>query len=506
MRFMNENEILAEINRSNLFDRKYPDLYDYMLAKWIRYQLEENNASSKSLEPYLIFAIKNHYTSTIREFFEQYNIEIGKIKLLKKTIHLHFSDDDNAARVFVHDTCRSSNWDKTSYYYKSYNIGESNIYRGDYYSHSSLHYNKDNLTASTLDNLNRAHQYLIKIHCKFNTILKDKNSTYADIQMHIHSIDSRLFDINDIFNRAISYNHTNIALGLLRDYTIYSKHCEQALTTAISRKNNKFIEQLLELDEIKITLNTINIAIRMSLVELFYTLWRHPLLDKNNKNNMLEKSIFNASKQGCVDILHTLLLSDNISINYRLDRGFYDKSGTYFYSSITALIVATLNNHIEIVARLLKYKDINVNSQDKSGKTALMYAVTNGNIAIIKLLLKHPSIEKNIKDKSGKTAIELTDNSRIKALLTPTLEEQLLQAAENFDVVALRSIVKTGASIGLNINVENKAGETALMIAIKNQHKPSIEFLLQVTREKQKEKSANANDSKHTRWRRRLSL
>ncbi len=69
------------------------------------------------------------------------------------------------------------------------------------------------------------------------------------------------------------------------------------------------------------------------------------------------------------------LEKDNIDINQK------DKEYGW-----TALMLASLNGHEEIVKMLLAKDNIEINQTNKKGETALMWASRKGNLEIVKML------------------------------------------------------------------------------------------------------------------------
>ena len=65
----------------------------------------------------------------------------------------------------------------------------------------------------------------------------------------------------------------------------------------------------------------------------------------------------------------------------------------------TLLMCAANEGCINIVEKLLKRKDIDVNSANIDGYTSLMCAADKGFEEIVKLLLSHPDIDINLKVK-----------------------------------------------------------------------------------------------------------
>ncbi len=122
----------------------------------------------------------------------------------------------------------------------------------------------------------------------------------------------------------------------------------------------------------------------------------------------------------------------------------------------TALMLASQKGHIDIVDYLLS-GDVDIDAQNAYGHSALMLASAAGQIVIVKMLLKD------------------TLN------LVQTLEARA-HNGDNALICAARNghgrILTLFLQIGANANVANGEGETALMVAIKNDHFSSVKLLL----------------------------
>lgn len=70
------------------------------------------------------------------------------------------------------------------------------------------------------------------------------------------------------------------------------------------------------------------------------------------------------------------------------------------------LFKATCLNDISGVKKLIEYASNElVNGQSRNGWTSLMWASKNGQTPIVKLFLQHPGIDVNVQDKAGRTAL-----------------------------------------------------------------------------------------------------
>ena len=91
----------------------------------------------------------------------------------------------------------------------------------------------------------------------------------------------------------------------------------------------------------------------------------------------------------------------DLLINYNKNTNInsYDIEGN------TALWLASHNNKINSVKKLLKYHNLNINQTDIIGKTALWIASACGNEDVVRILIENGA--ENIKDDDGRTPIQI---------------------------------------------------------------------------------------------------
>ena len=142
-------------------------------------------------------------------------------------------------------------------------------------------------------------------------------------------------------------------------------------------------------------------------------------------------------------------------------------------SGRTALTMATLRGHTDIVTLLLDHQDIDVNVKDFFGYTPLIVAADKGDKDVVKMLLDKGA-DVNATDTAGRTALIVT------ALYGRTdVVRMLLAAGADVDarnnsgrtalmVAALygrTDVVKMLLDKGADVNAKGKDGNTALMLA-----------------------------------------
>ena len=84
---------------------------------------------------------------------------------------------------------------------------------------------------------------------------------------------------------------------------------------------------------------------------------------------------------------------------------------------MTALQYAIIKEYSKLIAKLLAFENIEVNSQDGGGMTALHYAVLQGSTRAVKALLGDEGIDTEMKDGQGRTPLELANELEYKEIV-----------------------------------------------------------------------------------------
>lgn len=157
-------------------------------------------------------------------------------------------------------------------------------------------------------------------------------------------------------------------------------------------------------------------------------------------------------------------------LDYPIDINFRNKEGN------TALMIASVENHISIVERLLKL-GANPNIQNNKGYTALMLATGYNNVEIINLLLLNDA-DVNLQNNQGHTVLMMSNSIEVflKFGANPDIQDIYGNTVLMHSVDP--SLVKTILKFGTNLNIQDFRGNTALMIAVKKQYLNIIEILL----------------------------
>ena len=107
--------------------------------------------------------------------------------------------------------------------------------------------------------------------------------------------------------------------------------------------------------------------------------------------------LIQAIEKGDDQILNTILNNSNTDVNFSIN-------DTYFHDP--PLLKAVLRNNTIAVQHLLERPDIKVNiKRGGDGATAASIAANLGYVTILKLLMKHPELQINTQDDSGRTAL-----------------------------------------------------------------------------------------------------
>ncbi len=153
----------------------------------------------------------------------------------------------------------------------------------------------------------------------------------------------------------------------------------------------------------------------------------------------------------------------------------------------TALHMAAGRSSLNVTKLLLEY-GANIQAIDKSGQTALHKAAEHDDGLEVVSLLINAKIDVEASDDDGQTALDLAFGSRAckvarlilkqganrKAYVDHDGETWLFQAAKDNDQVVAELLLEEG----IEVETKNKAGETALFVAVWNSQEPSVRILL----------------------------
>ncbi|KAJ6220911.1 hypothetical protein RDWZM_006723 [Blomia tropicalis] len=152
----------------------------------------------------------------------------------------------------------------------------------------------------------------------------------------------------------------------------------------------------------------------------------------------------------------------------------------------TSLTMATINNNLEIVAKLIA-AGADVNSKDKQGRTAAHWASFKGHHEVLSCLLQS-GINADERDEDGKTALHLSAEYGFKKTSKALIEH-------NCDIVATDSKGRSALMIasalgyievvamlienGANLNSKDKNGNTAIHLCVMGNHVKMAKFLIE---------------------------
>lgn len=194
-------------------------------------------------------------------------------------------------------------------------------------------------------------------------------------------------------------------------------------------------------------------------------------VDVNARSDDGSTTLMMASYRGYLDIVKKL-------IAFGADVNLQNKNG------INALMMAVKGMRINVINELLGVKNIDLNQKDIISKTALIIAidkreswgreeaVSNEEIVIAKKLIA-AGVDINLQDEAGTTVLMLAAKYSLSELVTVLLERgaDINKTDHNGNVALLfakkLSIIKSLLLKGANINIQNNEGMTLLMHIIR---------------------------------------
>lgn len=149
----------------------------------------------------------------------------------------------------------------------------------------------------------------------------------------------------------------------------------------------------------------------------------------------------------------------------------------------TALMQAICHGNREMVQFLLQLPDIDINKKNPSGNTALMHACEISNLEIVQLLLQKATAAKvaidiNAQDEFGNTALIMAiPQYSLRSLFMLGLNGRTdSKGDKEWDEREL--IVKLLLDVpGINLNIQNQAGLTALKAASRSKNEPIAKLI-----------------------------
>ena len=179
------------------------------------------------------------------------------------------------------------------------------------------------------------------------------------------------------------------------------------------------------------------LAARLGKIKFLEQLLLKIGINVNQKNKHGRNALMEAAENNHMDCLCALLACPNIRVNDYNDYGS------------TALILATNSDRVDCLIKLLAHGKIKVNQRDCDGWTALSIAVAKGYNDCLKALLSHKRIKLD--------AFPVPHTKMI-----PPGSTNLMVSARYGNADCLQTLLDYDAR---NINLQNKVGCTALMMA-----------------------------------------
>jgi len=228
----------------------------------------------------------------------------------------------------------------------------------------------------------------------------------------------------------------------------------------------------------------------LALIQRYMTAHiHHPA--KINAKYQGQTALLAATINNHLAIVSALLSVPGIDVNAQT-YDFFSLEACYSgeFRKNTALMCASHQGNTSIVTALLATPGININLQNDIGDTALMLATKKGHLAIVNALLAMPGIQINIKNNMKDTALTYAvmhgHTGVVKALLNqPNIDinhladyqdrSALMFAAEQDNCTIVKDLL---AMPHININDKNSLESTALIIAAKHGHVNVAKILL----------------------------
>ncbi|KAI2498787.1 hypothetical protein MHU86_15690 [Fragilaria crotonensis] len=221
-------------------------------------------------------------------------------------------------------------------------------------------------------------------------------------------------------------------------------------------------------------------ASRLGHSEIVRELLKHEDLEVNARGLDNFTSLMVASFCGYVEVVRELLKHENVQVNAREDKldeevdeerevgepeeeVLKELDDDEEEVGLTPLILASANDHLDVVRELLIHKNINVNDKQELGFTALMAASQYGCVDVVRELLEH-----NIVHVSAETKEERTSNS------AATQYGDDVHGVRDTDASSCKGqsevVRELSKQKNLDVNAQDKLGRTAFLWASYKEH------------------------------------
>jgi len=340
------------------------------------------------------------------------------------------------------------------------------------------------------------------------------------VQMLQDGIDVNAQDEDGItaLMKACRKNHANVALVLLERPDIKVNLANNSGTTALSLASafglpgvvKKLFEKGANVNaQGKYGYTALMRALRNEHADVALMLLEHPDIKVDLANEFGDAALHDASENGMTEVVKKLIAKD-------ADVNGQNKNGQ------TALIVACHNQHWDVVLTLLEDDNINVKLANKAGHTALHWASGHGMLAVVEKLIEKGA-DVNFQNNDGGTAlfwasykgrlpvvkkliekgadVNIQIYDRTTALFTACIQNHAdvaLTLLEHPDIrvdfvtssgytalhwasiYGMLAVVKKLIEKGIDVNIQNQNGDTALIAACHDGHTDVALALLEV--------------------------
>jgi ankyrin repeat protein len=292
---------------------------------------------------------------------------------------------------------------------------------------------------------------------------------------------------------AIKINNIEIAKLLIKSGCILDDKVEKLLVQLTSnghyRKSSKV--NLNNIKSINNLYNYVNYKLnRNRRIEKGYTPLMLAIIDQNtilSKSLITNgKSLNEKSKDGRTPLMLAIDMDNmeiaTLLIKKRCELNIQDNNGMtalmYVASSnVMRSLYAARQPPVHDIGDLMIQKGCNLNLQNKDGMTALMFAIEKNNIEMAKLLIGNRNCKLNIKiDSMTPAMFPAAIQNNLKFFISSNGMTALMFAAALYEERS--EMARLLIEKGCDLNIQNKDGYTALMIAVIRKNNNIAELLI----------------------------
>lgn len=268
---------------------------------------------------------------------------------------------------------------------------------------------------------------------------------------------------------------------------LYLQKMQESIDDAIRNKNTTKVINLLKKQILDFSLNKENFNFLIMAVKIG-NIDAIEFLLTNFKSNEYSREVNMQDGNGWTPLMHAVSDGNYAIVKLLLAHPAIDIHAVDNIFGSNALMIAVKNGNEKIIKELLK-KGADVNSRDNSECTVLSYAIAGGQTKIVELFITASGYSYSSDWFNQSTLMEAVDsrNLQLVEVILQHMDKSNINDKDGGGRTALMHAVCSGSSLiveklltkNAGIDERDLEGDTALVLAIKNEQIPIVRILLQ---------------------------